>query len=181
MKPLLLTGLFFTIPLIVSGILHMIVVRTNAFAFLKIPISEATLGPNKTWRGFVVMPFATVSGVALAKQMEPLFGDELLARLTTSGTWSLGIVLGLAYVAAELPNSYVKRRLGIAPGMTPEKNRVLFVLVDQADSAVGCALAYLAMVGIPVSLALLLCVLGPGVHLLVNVLLFLVGLRKRPV
>ena len=181
MTALLVTGLFFTIPLIVSGILHMIVVRTGALGALKRPIAEATFGPNKTWRGFVVMPLATVAGVALAKLVEPLFGDVLLARLSTSATWPLGVVLGLAYVAAELPNSYMKRRLGIAPGMVPEKNRTFFVLLDQADSAIGCALAYLLMLRIPLALAALLCVLGPGVHLLVNLLLFAVGLRKRPV
>lgn len=177
----LVTGLFFTIPLVVSGILHMVVVRTNVLASLKRPIAESLFGPNKTWRGVVVMPILTVIGVALAKLLEPAFGGMLVARLTPFPTVPLGVVLGLAYVLAELPNSYVKRRLGIPPGETPEKNRVLFVLVDQADSAVGCALAYLFMTSISLGLAALLAVLGPGVHLLVNVLLFLAGLRKRPV
>ena len=188
MLDLFLTGLLFTIPLIVSGILHMVAVRTNVLPALKRPISQPIFGPNKTWRGVVLMPIFTILGVFLARLTEPAFGSHLIAFLGPSRAGEsvasgvvLGAVLGLAYVLAELPNSLMKRRLGIAPGMTPERGRVLFVLVDQADSAIGCAIAYLALLRIPILLVLLLCVLGPGVHLAVNLLLFLLGLRKRPV
>jgi CDP-diacylglycerol--serine O-phosphatidyltransferase len=180
-KELLVTGLFLTIPLVVSGILHMAVVRKDVLGFLKKPVSLSAFGPNKTWRGFVVMPVLTIIGVVIAKLVEPAFGDGLLVRLTSESTWLIGTALGLAYVASELPNSYVKRRIGIAPGQLPEKNRALYVIIDQADSAVGCALVYLALMHIGGALTVLLCVLGPGVHLLVNLLLFVVGLRKRPV
>src|SRR5690606_27440044 len=92
----------------------------------------------------------------------------------------LGLALGLAYVAFELPNSYMKRRLGIAPGKLPERNRFVFALVDQSDSAIGCMLVYALFVAPPWPVLLLLAFLGPAVHLAANLGLYSLGLRKEP-
>ena len=75
----------------------------------------------------------------------------------------------------------MKRRLGIKPGELPERNRALFAFVDQADSVIGCAIVYVLFLPVPLAVLGILVVLGPTVHLLVNVGLYLFGLRKRPV
>jgi CDP-diacylglycerol--serine O-phosphatidyltransferase len=177
----LATALFLSLPLVFSGALHMVFVRKDWLSALRRPIDERRFGPNKTWRGFVVMPLATVVGVWLMQALEPLVISRPTVSLRGASGVVLGLGLGLAYVLAELPNSLIKRRLGIEPGMLPEKNRLLFAFVDQADSAIGCAIAYRLLLGVPTPTVLAICLLGPALHLVGNVVLYLVGVRRRPV
>ena len=167
-------ALILSLPLVLSGGLHMSVVRLDLLAALKIPIHQAWFGRNKTWRGLIVMPVATALGVALASVFWP----------GQFGGWNpivLGLILGLAYAVAELPNSFVKRRLGIAPGKRPPRNAAWFVLADQADSAIGCALVCGWALGLTAGTILLLIAIGPAIHLLVNYSLYLMRLRREPV
>jgi CDP-diacylglycerol--serine O-phosphatidyltransferase len=177
----LVIALWLTLPLVVAGVIHMLAVRLDWLPRLKRPLSERLFGPNKTVRGFVVMPMATVAGVFVTRALELLLNGADADPARGVRPVLLGLVVGLGYMLAELPNSYVKRRLGIAPGELPETKRVLFAFVDQADSVVGCALAYELFVRLPAAVLAILVVLGPATHLVVNVGLYLVGLRKRPV
>jgi CDP-diglyceride synthetase len=177
----LATALWLTVPLVVAGILHMLVVRRDWLPLLRRPLAESLFGPNKTVRGFVVMPLATVAGVYVARAIEPRVSAHVDVHLDAAPPIALGLVVGLGYMLAELPNSLMKRRLGIQPGELPEKNRLLFAFIDQADSVIGCALGYLLFLPIPLPVLGILVVLGPAVHLVVNVALYLAGLRKRPV
>jgi CDP-diacylglycerol--serine O-phosphatidyltransferase len=174
------TALYLSLPLVISGILHMVVVRADLLPALKRPIHEKAFGPNKTIRGFVAMPVLTLIGVYAAVQLEPVLGDALLVSFRQTSLVVLGLALGFAYALAELPNSYVKRRLGISAGKLPEKNRFLFALVDQADSAIGCAIAYAVLLPVPWVVLGIVIVIGPAVHAVVNVSLYLAGLRKQP-
>jgi hypothetical protein len=58
----LLCAVILILPLIVSGFFHMWVVTRNHLAALAVPIHRVAFGSNKTWRGFAVMPLATVPG-----------------------------------------------------------------------------------------------------------------------
>lgn len=177
----ILSALLLIIPLIVGGSLHMAAVRLDIMRALRVPIDTKLFGPNKTWRGVVLMVAFTVVGVFIAQTLEPVFGGGLLVSLRQQSALVLGTLLGLAYVAAELPNSYLKRRLGVAPGELPERKRILFLITDQADSALGCVLAYAAMLAVPARVLAILLLLGPIIHLMANVSLYILGLRKRPV
>jgi CDP-diacylglycerol--serine O-phosphatidyltransferase len=181
--PHLSTALFCALPLIIAGILHMLFVRLDLLPGLRVPIDEQRFGANKTWRGVVVMTVATMFGVLVTQHAEPTFAAHapLLVSMHAASPVVLGVLLGLAYVLGELPNSYVKRRLGIAPGLLADRRRALFALVDQADSAVACMAVYAFMFHVPVATLAVACALGPAIHLLVNVNLYLVGLRKRPI
>jgi CDP-diacylglycerol--serine O-phosphatidyltransferase len=166
-------ALILSLPLIVAGALHMAVVRLDLLAALKIPIHRTWFGRNKTWRGLLVMPVTAALGVALASVLWP----------EQFGGWNpvvLGAILGLAYALAELPNSFVKRRLGIEPGKRPPRNAGWFALADQADSAIGCSLIYGWALGLSLGTVLLLIALGPAIHLMVNYNLYLMRLRKEP-
>ena len=167
------------LPLLVSGSLHMWIVTRGVLAGLAQPIHRTAFGANKTWRGFLVMPLATVPGVLLARAIAPAVSTETAASLAAVDPLLLGLLLGLGYVLAELPNSYMKRRLGIAPGRPAARHRFWFSFLDQADSAIGCALVYAALTDVPgLSLALLV-VLGPVIHLAANLALYGLGLRKE--
>jgi CDP-diacylglycerol--serine O-phosphatidyltransferase len=162
-----------SLPLVFSGGVHMAVVRLNLFAPLRVPIFRRWFGDNKTWRGLLVIPLTTAVGVALTSAVWPdAFGGW--------NPFALGTIVGLAYAVAELPNSFLKRRLGIAPGKRPPRNAAWFALADQADSAIACALAYGWALGLTPATVLLFILVGTGIHLMVNYNLYLMRLRKEP-
>ncbi len=180
MIDLVVTSLFMIAPLVISGVLHMVVISKKFLPQLAVPISKNKFGANKTWRGMLAVPILTVLGVWMILPLESYFSEHLLFSFQQKGSWFWGIYLGLGYVAAELPNSFLKRKLGIAEGKRPANNKVLFALVDQADSAIGCALVFWLLGSITPALAVALVILATSVHLFFNVMLYFAGLRKEP-
>lgn len=176
----LLTFLFLALPIVIAGSGHMAVVRFDLARSLKKPIHREWFGENKTWRGVIVMPTFCVVGVYLTTLLEGEGREVLLTSLREASPLWLGALLGLAYVLFELPNSFMKRRLGIAPGKLPARNRFWFALMDQADSALGCLLVYWLVLHPPVIVLLLTIAFGPALHLAGNVSLFMMGLRREP-
>jgi CDP-archaeol synthase len=140
-----------TAPILIAGLAHVAVITLDLAPGLARPIDAGRrwrgrplLGNNKTWRGFVVMPAATAITIAaqqaLTKRSPRL---EALAPLRRGAppAWIVGAICGAAYVFAEMPNSFAKRRLGIAPGTSARRARLAQYLVDQVDSVVGCVVA----------------------------------------
>jgi len=139
-------------------------------------------GEHKTLRGFVVMvPAAAVSFVALAAAV----GDPAAAGLwplTLLGYAGLGAVAGFGFMAGELPNSFIKRQLGIRPGQCPP-GRVAAAaqfVADRIDSGLGMLLAVSAIVTVPAMTWLLVLAIGPSIHWAFSVLMFHLGLKARP-
>src|SRR5882757_8124019 len=87
------------VPLLLTNVLHMLVVKYNFFASLAIPIHDGTFGKNKTWRGFLFVPMANACMLGLVSS---------LAGLKIENVFLLGGILGIAYIASELPNSFIK-------------------------------------------------------------------------
>lgn len=157
----------------------MVAVKADILSYLKKPIHKSTFGQNKTWRGFVLMPLATWPGVILAQKLEILF-DLNTPLLNLHSSILLAAVLGLGYCVAELPNSFIKRRLGIKEGQTSSQHKWLFIIMDQADSAIGCMIAYKFLIPVTLQTIVLTIIFGTVIHLLFNVLLFKFGIRKNP-
>ncbi len=164
-------------PLVIAGFLHMFLVKKNLLSSLNKPISLKMFGRNKTYRGFVAMPVFTYIGL-LYSQAIPFFKNQ---NLTQMQLLKLGLLLGLFYALFELPNSWMKRRLNIEPGKTPDKNKLLFIFIDQADSVIGCLCVYVLFMDLTFLTISLVILLGPSLHLLVNYMLYLFKLRKEPV
>nr|VFJ91243.1 MAG: CDP-diacylglycerol---serine O-phosphatidyltransferase [Candidatus Kentron sp. H]VFJ92331.1 MAG: CDP-diacylglycerol---serine O-phosphatidyltransferase [Candidatus Kentron sp. H] len=173
------SALFLTLPIIVGGILHMVFVAKHWLDFLAIPVQNRLFGANKTWRGFIVMPVVTIPGVWLTQLLEPLWRDWLLVSLQDISILRIGLALGLAYVLFELPNSYIKRRLGAAPGKIPRQCHYCFVLLDQLDSAVGFAFVYFLFLDIPETVLLTQIAIFPLVAITIKSGLFLLKLKKK--
>ena len=125
------------------------------------------------------MPLATWPGVLLAQSWEHSL-DLSSPLLVGHATWFLALVLGLAYCLPELPNSYLKRRMGIKEGLTSERYKFFFIILDQADSALGCLIAYKILLAIswPVCWATIL--FGIVIHPLFNLILYQLKIRKNP-
>lgn len=168
-----LLALYLQIPVVIGGVWHMVVVSKNQLSFLKKPINQALFGANKTWRGVVVVPAVTAIGGLCLWPLEYLLelstGNGLI---TGYELWYVGVVAGIGYVLAELPNSFYKRRIGIQPGEVPEGKKYWFIALDQLDSAIGVAVAYFLMLSISFETMWIYIVTFPITALLVKQWLF---------
>ena len=154
-------------------VLHAPVLRYDLLKRLKRPISDRLFGSNKTWRGALVM----FTGVFVATGVFwPLMPDEL-------DSWPLaGALIGAGTVLGELPNSFLKRRLGIGPGerrVTP--GGIALVVYDQADFVPAIAIALLPIWTMPLDTLLLGFVAVAAVHFVVNVIGYAIGARDHPI
>jgi CDP-2,3-bis-(O-geranylgeranyl)-sn-glycerol synthase len=171
-----------------SGALQSAWLYSKAAERFGIPIDGGRLfrgqrifGDNKTWRGFVVMVPATGFGFLLLGSLCRGGPPNALWPIALWQYGLLGCWAGLGFMAGELPNSFLKRQLKVAPGQTPTQPwaKALCFLLDQVDSVVGALLA--VSICVPVSFAtwIVILVSGTVVHWLFNVVLFLTGAKKR--
>ena len=141
-------------------------------------------GDNKRVRGLIAMPIASGAMFALLGGLHRQLPDWLargMWDLSTGRYALLGVAAGLAFMLAELPNSFLKRQLGVAPGETPGEGlaRVLCVLLDRFDSILGVLVVISLLVPtLPLTWAWVLFI-GPGVHALFSALLFRLGVKAR--
>jgi hypothetical protein len=141
-------------------------------------------GANKTWKGLVVMvPAVGIAFWVVAVGMELPWPAALtdLWPLTPAGYFVLGCWAGLGFMLGELPNSFIKRQLDVAPGKPPANpaGRVLCFLIDQTDSVLGALLALSLIVKVPWPAWICILLAGPLVHWLFNVLLMLLGVKAK--
>ena len=136
-------------------------------------------GDHKTLRGFVAMiPAAALAFALLAAAL----GTSRPWPLTLAGYAVLGAMAGLGFMLGELPNSFVKRRLDIAPGMAARGSRssALQFAIDRVDSAVGMLCAVSLLVPMPPATWAIVLTIGPAIHWAFSVAMFLLGLKARP-
>ena len=163
---------------LLGGCTHALVLRMDWFPGLaRVPLDlgrairgRRVFGANKTFRGLAVMVGGTAGWALVIFPRWPPGPDR--SPLAWAG---VGASLGLAYIVAELPNSFVKRRLGIAPG---QEASVLQRFIDEADSVIGVTLAAAALLPLSGWDAVVLVVSGTALHLLVDVALHLGGVKR---
>jgi hypothetical protein len=185
----LLRATWLVFPVVLGGLGHVAVLKTNVLSSLAAPIDNGArwrgrpiLGANKTWRGIALMTGLTAlaSGTlaALVRRKRWASALEVLqsARLNS---WLTGALCGLTYCLAELPNSFVKRQLGIAPGARGSRANRLQYVVDQADSVAGCLLALRLLYRTPASDLLTAFALGVTIHIGIDQLIYALGVKSR--
>ena len=179
---------------IVAGIVNSIFCKSKALNFLKKPMDfnkkfidkKRIFGDNKTWKGFFGYIFFNIiftilfSLIIKGTRLEALNFFYINHENTILYNLLIGFLLGLFYALFELPNSFLKRRLDITPGKTIKgKKKALFIILDQADSVFGVALVVWMFYPIGIWIYLLYIVIGTVTHLLVNMMLFFMHLRKN--
>ena len=136
------------------------------------------LGDNKTWRGAAAMSTGPVLASVLLHR-RPWYRKRLPAGLRDAPAPLVGAALGIAVVAGELPNSFLKRQLDIAPG-------------TQSGGPAGVAISVLDQVDwVPLAMLLLrpwhrttpreaVTILGlvGAIHAQLNVVGYAIGARK---
>jgi hypothetical protein len=179
--------LYLFAPLLLASALSGLVLRFNLLSVLKRPIDGGAslggrriFGDSKTWRGVVVAILGCVIGVAVQKH---LIGDRV-GRIAVLDYRSIspilfGVALGAAAMVGELPNSFVKRRLAIAPGGTAKGPiRVLFYVWDQIDLLTTAWPVIWIWARPGWRLVAASFVLGLVVHQVVSLIGFLIGARR---
>lgn len=129
-------------PLVFSGAVSGVVLRYDLLPGLKRPIDggrsfrgRRIFGASKTWRGIAVAVAGCVTAAAIQTcWLSGLAGPLAVAELRGADVVPFGIAMGLGAMLGELPNSFVKRRLDMAPGgTTTGPLSVLFWVWDQVD------------------------------------------------
>jgi hypothetical protein len=154
--------------LIMANICHMLIVKRNVFPILNKAIAVNYFGNNKTWRGIILVPIFNVLFLLIFNS---------LLKLELENTISLGLLLGLAYVAFELPNSYIKRKLHIKPGETSANKNYFFMLVDKTDSAFGVAFVYYLISSITITGAIFLMLINSISHIVISLILIFTKIK----
>jgi len=184
-------ALFIIVAFVIAGLAHSAWLGSRWSSTLAIPLDgglrvrgRRLFGDNKTVRGFVVMiPAAALSFTGLFIVLSLILPSvaESLWPLTRFGYLSLGAWAGFGFMAGELPNSFAKRQLDVAPGRPPKgrAGAAVSFVVDRLDSIVGMLAAVSLVSPTPWKTWLFVLVIGPAVHLAFSILLYRLGVKER--
>ena len=197
------------LPVVLAGIVHSAVIRGNWLPSLAQPLDfgaqlggRPLLGANKTFRGPLVMlagsalaAWALSLALNAAGMAECALHPALPCAPLAAARWlphgfefmlaperaaMLGALMGLGYALGELPNSFIKRWLGIAPGGNPGGVAgFLCYLADQVDSVLGVTVLLGCFYAPPAEVLLALLALGSLIHIVFDYCLYLTGVKHR--
>jgi CDP-diglyceride synthetase len=138
-------------------------------------------GDNKTWRGALCMIVGIVVATLLLWQWDWWRG-QLPDEVRAAAPLLVGLLIGLGTVIGELPNSFLKRRLDIAPGTRRHSpGGVALALLDQGDLVLGIWVLLMPVWVMPVWLMLVAFAAISAIHAVINVFGYAVGARTAPV
>ncbi len=166
-------------PVLGAPLLHGPVLKWHLFPALRRPLDRGRgwFGANKTWRGALFMTLGPVLA-ALALSLWPAYWDAIPDAVRGAGALYLGLAVGIGLVVGELPNSFVKRRMGIPSG---ERGPLAFSLIDQFDFVPAIWLLLLPVYVMSLPSLLLAVVVVSAVHMVINVIGYAVGARTAPI
>lgn len=176
------------LPVVIGGIIHSWVIATNRWPQLRIPLDggftwrgQRIFGDNKTVRGAIVMIFATTLASGLISLgIPPAWKGSMEFFQHFTSALTFGLWLGAGYILAELPNSFIKRRLSISPGQRPSGIRGrIWSAVDQADSVIGVCVVLAIVYRLPSILLLGVLIVGITTHLLFDQALYRTGIKQQ--
>ena len=182
-------------PVVIGGAANMVFTKTTLYHRHRSPIDggkscsdgRRIFGDNKTWVGF----FGMIAATSIAQMLWGLLSasfytigsrNELYCHFDNTFLFNAvaGVLFGLAYVIFELPNSFIKRRIGIQPGKTAHGLRgIAFFIIDQIDSLLGVVLILALISGLTVPQYIQYIILGALTHIALNASLYALRIRKN--
>jgi len=186
---------YFGTPIIFAALIHGFVLKYNWLVWLKKPLDagkkvwgKPLFGANKTWRGLVVSTFGTI---VFAYVHQLLFFHSVFFKSITIVNYDLvsplfvGLALGVGMILGELPNSFLKRQIGIGAGQQKSDTvGLLFRVFDQIDLLLG---AWLLMLLVPhfsfrtnLDVVLFSIVMTLVLHIIIGYIGYALGMRKTP-
>ena len=173
--------MWLTAPVVIAALVHVIVLKLHWLESLRIPLDGGAtwrgrriFGDNKTVRGAVVM----IGVSAIAAILQGTFRIPSLEYFDyeQANLPALGLLLGVGFVVGELPNSFIKRQLDVPPGA---HGGVWHTLGDQLDSVIGALLTVSFLWIPPVRVWIVALVIGTGLHMAVNGVFVLLGVKRH--
>jgi len=168
---LILQSLYFFLP---AYFANMSPIIFKWLPFLNYPISEKYLGKNKTWRGIFV---AIISGLLifwLQKYLYTLGFTQLALFDYSQYNILFGAVLGFGAIFGDSIKSYFKRLLKIEPGKS-------WFPFDQLDFIIFGLLFGMIFYIPRIEVILILLMLSPLLHILVNYIGYLLKIRPSAI
>jgi hypothetical protein len=139
--------LFLGLPVFPTALVHGFCMKYGWLHFLNKPLDlgasfrgKRIFGDNKTWRGVVLyISCCTLGGAAQGLfQSAGWAPDWILFFDYRSKGFLVGLLIGLGMSLGELPNSFLKRQMGTAPGFRVRGSwGVFFLVLDQIDMTLG--------------------------------------------
>ncbi len=155
------------------------VVAKNMFRKLTFPIDfniklgkSAILGKNKTYRGLAAGVFAAIiiAYIQFFLDENNIFAD--LALVDYSNWLLIGFLLGFGAIFGDLAKSFVKRRLGLKPGMP-------LVPFDQLDFVFGALIFIYPIAKLSMEKMATILFISFILHMIINHIAFYTGIRKE--
>lgn len=179
---------------ILAGITNSLFCKSNLLLSLKKPLDfnknfidkKRIFGNHKTFKGlFGYIFFNIIFSILLGFIFNIFKINEynffyVYHENILSYNLLIGFLLGLFYALFELPNSFIKRRLDIEPGKSLKGiKKIFFVFIDQADSIFGIALVVWFFYPLGIKIYLLYILIGAFTHIIINMLLYFLHVRKN--
>jgi CDP-2,3-bis-(O-geranylgeranyl)-sn-glycerol synthase len=168
------------LPVVGAPVLHAPVLRFDLLRGLRVPLDggrsvrgRRVFGDNKTLRGALVMSAGCVAA-SLVLSRCGWYRARLPAQLRDRPL-VLGACVAAGTVGGELPNSLLKRQLGVQPGAA---GGVAFSILDQGDLVLGAALALRPWYRMPLRELATSFALVSALHAGVNVVGYAIGARS---
>ena len=174
------------LPILIPGLFFIACIKRGWLLALNKPIDfglslgkTRLFGPTKNWRGLVIYVVGGTGIAALLHLLQP--SQAWIAPVYAFNPWILGPVCCLAYVLGELVNSFIKRRLGIAPSQVSSSKLGAYVqaFFDNADGAIGFGIALNLLARPTGNYLLLALVLAFLVHALSDLLMRKLSIKKK--
>lgn len=176
-------------PLLIGLTVHGFSIKYRWFSSLVRPIDggktfrgKRIFGENKTYRGIVMTGLGTALGFTLQAvvfhRWETFQKLELL-DYSGAGIVFLGLLTGAVAMLGELPNSFIKRQIDIAPGATTGGVlNLLFYILDQIDYLPGVWIVFSFFTNVTLQRVIFSAVFLFITHQIISLLGFWLGMRK---
>jgi hypothetical protein len=176
--------LFIILPVFFSGItfiffLKLLVGKLNFPLDLGLKFRGKRLfGNNKTIKGPIFMSFFTMIYGFLVFN---LLKDNLKLNYPCPQVLINFLLVGLSYSLGELPNSFLKRQLGILPGENHSNVRLncVFYGLDLFDSLILIGIAYVLLFRVEIILVIVSILVGGILHFATDKLMIKLSLKKE--
>ena len=175
-----------TLPILLSGLAIIIVLKLRLFTGLDIPIDlkitlngKRVFGENKTLKGIVIMvSTAVLVSYALYLGYKGSY-SSYISPVFSKSPILIGIIYSFSYIMGELINSFIKRQLNISAGkITHSKFRGLQEFFDLSDGIIVAVIALVILTSASISHLLAAGLIGIFLHYCTDVLMRRLSLKQ---
>ena len=168
MFEIIIKSLYFFLP---AYFANMAPVLVRKIKFCDKPIWEKKLGKNKTWRGLIAGTLTGGLVFFIQKIIYNLSFTSFSLINYSNFSLALGFLLGFGALIGDSTKSYYKRKAEIPAGKP-------WPVFDQLDFVIGGITASFFIFVPPAEVLLVLLLLSPALHVIVNLIAYYLGIRE---